>query len=199
MLIIVFIDIVALFGGVIIFAMTDNDDFDVSSDVSLRYASSRMMTAMSIGVPSVVLTILSVKYLGTRMTQKYGFLTQGLMFFILAGCFDPLDADRVFAVYCFLVFALSSGSNVTTFCLPTEIFPYEIRSTYNGIAAATGKLGAFVGVVLFGRIASYTSLPTVMVICGVLSLVGCIITHLYLEEEEEVIIDNNYTDSIAEL
>jgi MFS transporter, PHS family, inorganic phosphate transporter len=179
--------------------MTDSDDFDVSSDTSLRYVSSRMMTAMTIGLPSVVATIFSVKYLGTRITQKFGFLAQGIMFLILALCFDPLDADRVFAVYCFLVFALSSGSNVTTFCMPTEIFPYEIRTTFNGVAAATGKLGAFVGVVLFGRIALYTSLPTVMIICGVFALVGCAITHFYLEEEEEVIIDNTFKDSLDEL
>lgn len=190
---------VSLFGGVIVFAMTNDDDFDVSSDTSLRYVSSRMMMAMSVGVPSVVLTILSVKYLGTRITQKYGFLGQGLMFLILAVCFNPLNADSVFAVYCFLVFALSSGSNVTTFCLPTEIFPYEIRSTYNGAAASFGKLGAFVGVVLFGRIALYTSLPIVMIFCGVLSLFGAAITHIYLEEEPEVIIDNNYKDSMTDL
>ena len=143
--------LVTLFGAVIIFAMRDtDDDDDVSSDVSIRYASSRQLTALSFGIPSVMLTILAVKYMGTKITQKYGFLAQGVMFFITAGCFDPLNADNVFIVYCFLVFSLFSGSSVTTFCIPTESFPYEIRSTYSGIAAGIGKAGAAVGVFMVG-------------------------------------------------
>lgn len=141
---------VALFAALIIFAMRDQDDDhdDISSNASIRYAAIRQLIALSCGIPSVILTIYSVKYLGTKTTQKYGFMAQALMFFILAGCFDPLSADNVFTVYCFLVFFLFCGSYVTTYCIPAETFPYEIRTTYSGIAAAFGKLGAVIGVIL---------------------------------------------------
>jgi MFS transporter, PHS family, inorganic phosphate transporter len=41
------------------------------------------------------------------------------------------------------------GPNVTTFVLPAEIFLVEARTTAHGIAAATGKVGAFIGAFLF--------------------------------------------------
>ena len=38
---------------------------------------------------------------------------------------------------------------MTTFVLPSAVFPTEIRTTFNGIAAACGKLGAIGGIWLF--------------------------------------------------
>jgi MFS transporter, PHS family, inorganic phosphate transporter len=37
------------------------------------------------------------------------------------------------------------GPNTTTFVSPAEIFPVLVRTTSDGIAAASGKLGAFIG------------------------------------------------------
>ena len=37
------------------------------------------------------------------------------------------------------------GPNTTTFVYPAEIFPVRVRTTSHGIAAASGKLGAFIG------------------------------------------------------
>jgi hypothetical protein len=46
--------------------------------------------------------------------------------------FWVLSADRTF------------GPNVTTFVYPAEIFPVMVRTTGHGIAAAVGKVGAFI-------------------------------------------------------
>jgi MFS transporter, PHS family, inorganic phosphate transporter len=37
------------------------------------------------------------------------------------------------------------GPNTTTFVYPAEIFPVRVRTTSHGIAAAGGKIGAFIG------------------------------------------------------
>ena len=37
------------------------------------------------------------------------------------------------------------GPNTTTFVYPAEIFPVRVRTTSHGIAAAAGKIGAFIG------------------------------------------------------
>ena len=37
------------------------------------------------------------------------------------------------------------GPNTTTFVYPAEIFPVRVRTTSYGIAAAAGKIGAFIG------------------------------------------------------
>lgn len=36
------------------------------------------------------------------------------------------------------------GPNATTWLLPGEVFPTDIRATCHGISAATGKIGALV-------------------------------------------------------
>lgn len=66
---------------------------------------------------------------------------------------------------------------LTTFILPAETFPKEIRSTFGGIAAACGKLGAFVGAFSFGPLASSTSLPFVMAVCALLAVLGALLSH----------------------
>jgi len=51
----------------------------------------------------------------------------------------------IFVFYCLLLFSLNAGPAMTTYVLPAQTFPIEIRSTYNGISAACGKVGAAVG------------------------------------------------------
>ena len=75
---------------------------------------------------------------------------------------------------------------MTTFVLPAETFPKEIRSTYNGICAACGKLGAVVGVFGFGPLSRITSFPIVMSICAVISILGAGLSYFCIGAE------NNY-------
>jgi hypothetical protein len=47
--------------------------------------------------------------------------------------------------YCFTEF----GPSMTTFVMPSELYPVTTRATGHGISAGVGKLGAFIGVFLF--------------------------------------------------
>jgi len=44
---------------------------------------------------------------------------------------------------------MNAGPNATTYALPAEVFPSEIRAAGHGFAAASAKFGAAVGVFLF--------------------------------------------------
>ena len=52
-------------------------------------------------------------------------------------------------VYGVSYFFTEFGPNMTTFVLPSELFPVSMRTTGHGISAGVGKLGAFIGVFLF--------------------------------------------------
>lgn len=139
---------VALFGGDIINSMKSEDDDNVSTDASLRYAYGKEMIALAVGIPASIMTVLLITKYGLKRVQVYGFLFQALMFFLMAATFYPLKnqyPNLLFAIYCMLLFSLNAGPSMTTYCLPSKTFPYEIRSTFNGISAACGKLGAAVG------------------------------------------------------
>ena len=55
-------------------------------------------------------------------------------------------------LYCLTNFFQNFGPNTTTFIVPGEAFPTSYRSTAHGIAAASGKLGAIVAQVGFGKL-----------------------------------------------
>jgi PHS family inorganic phosphate transporter-like MFS transporter len=52
-------------------------------------------------------------------------------------------------VYGISYFFTGVGPNVTTFVLPSEVFPVSMRATGHGLSGGVGKLGAFAGVFAF--------------------------------------------------
>jgi nitrate/nitrite transporter NarK len=55
----------------------------------------------------------------------------------------------VIAGFVIFQFFVNAGPNATTFALPAEVFPSEIRAAGHGFAAASAKLGAALGVFFF--------------------------------------------------
>jgi hypothetical protein len=52
-------------------------------------------------------------------------------------------------VYGVSYFFTEFGLKMTTFVMPSELYPVAMRATGHGISAGVGKLGAFIGVFLF--------------------------------------------------
>ena len=182
---------VGLFGGEILSAIGGEDD-DVTDNSSIVETSWKQVVALSCGIPAVMVTIAMMPYFSLKTLQNMGFALISASFLLMAVCFYPLKKHYpgvLFALYCFLLFALQTGPNVTTFVLPPAVYPKEIRSTMNGLSAAFGKLGAVAGAYLFGAVAEVTSYPTVMIICAVLSAIGSVFTHFFIDDQ---ILDENH-------
>ena len=60
----------------------------------------------------------------------------------------PFPPRLEFGLLCGLIFALNWGVNVSTYVLPTEAFPSEIRSSFFGVSAAMAKFGALLGTII---------------------------------------------------
>jgi PHS family inorganic phosphate transporter-like MFS transporter len=178
---------VALFGGIIVNSLDSGDDNNVSSDESYRYATTHQIYALLTGIPASILTILAIRSFGARIVQIYGFLFQGVMFFVMSACYYPLLHSNstllLFLIYCMLLFSLNTGPSTTVSCVPCAVFPYEIRTTYIGVSAACGKVGAIVGSYIYSSLADATTLPTVMVICGCLACGGAVLSFFGLESD----------------
>jgi PHS family inorganic phosphate transporter-like MFS transporter len=125
-------------------ALSTRDDDSVSSNDSMRYGTSMNLIALSVGIPAQVIFIYLLQQKGTKLIQVVGFFLNALAFFLLAGLYTYLlhrNADALFALYCFLMFNLCGGTNISTFVLPAQTYDKRIRATFNGISAALGKLG----------------------------------------------------------
>mmetsp|Transcript_28299 Transcript_28299/g.62689 ORF Transcript_28299/g.62689 Transcript_28299/m.62689 type:complete len:564 (-) Transcript_28299:536-2227(-) len=198
---------VNLFGGQILTAINSSDDDNVSADASIHRVAMQQLLALSMGIPAIILAIYSLPW-GLKTLQVGGFLFISACFVLLAVLFKPLshgplkNKKVLFAVYCLLLFSLTYGPNLTTFILPAQMYPREVRATFNGISAACGKLGAFTGVYVFGPLAETTSYATVMVVCAALCVVGALISEVCIvplkADDSDDSLDESDDDSVIQ-
>lgn len=177
---------VNLFGGEILDAMKNDDDDSISSDKGIQQTAYKQMIALGMGIPATLFAIYMLTRVSTKTLQIYSFSFVVVCFILMAACFVPLknsSPDGLLALYCLLLFSLSSGVNVTTYILPAEIYPKRVRGTFNGIAAAMGKLGAVFGSYAFGALVQSTGFPTIMLLCAGVAAVGAVVTFVFIEED----------------
>jgi MFS family permease len=101
-------------------------------------------------VPGYVLAIARLDRIGHRRLQLTGFAMMALCFAVIAAVPGMTTMVVPFLlVYGVSYFFTEFGPNMTTFVLPSELYPVNMRTTGHGISAGIGKLGAFIGVFLF--------------------------------------------------
>ncbi|MGD0851759.1 MAG: MFS transporter [Acidimicrobiales bacterium] len=133
-------------------------------------------------LPGYALAVWKMDKIGHRRLQFIGF---GVM----AGCFVLLAAvpSLTTSVAPFIaIFGLSYlftefGPNMTTFVLPSEVFPVNMRTTGHGVAAGIGKLGAFVGVFLVPQLAEHIGLRGLLYVAGGAAVLGFLLTKVLPE------------------
>ncbi|KAI0648947.1 phosphate transporter [Trametes meyenii] len=107
-------------------------------------------------IPGYWATFLVIDRWGRKPIQLMGFTMLTILFVTMGFAYDKLTATQparnafVF-LYCLTNFFQNFGPNTTTFIVPGEAFPTRYRSTAHGISAASGKLGAIVAQVGFGK------------------------------------------------
>ncbi|GCF10523.1 MFS transporter [Dictyobacter arantiisoli] len=134
-------------------------------------------------VPGYIIAALTIDRLGRRWIQCVGFAITAIAYLVLA--FVPGISILVvpfLLVYGVSYFFTEFGANVTTFVYPAEIFPVMIRSTAHGISAASGKVGAFIGALVFPLVLARFGLPGAMLIAGIVSAAGLVLTFFTLPE-----------------
>lgn len=137
-------------------------------------------------LPGYILAALTIDRLGRKWIQCVGFAMMAIAYCVLA--FVPgLTAMTIpfLLVYGLSYFFTEFGPNVTTFVYPAEVFPVMVRTTGHGIAAALGKIGAFLGAFAFPFLIGRFQLPGAMLFAAVVSLVGLALTVFTLPEPNQ--------------
>lgn len=105
----------------------------------------------------------------------------GIIFLVCAIWYDWLLANQL-GLFQFLYFFSSFwgqfGPNATTYVVPGEVFPTDVRAFFHGISAATGKVGAIAASQVFAT-ASITTIFYTSAGCG---FFGCLFTWLFLPD-----------------
>jgi MFS transporter, PHS family, inorganic phosphate transporter len=128
-------------------------------------------------VPGYVLAIARLDRIGHRKLQLIGFAMMGLCFLIIAAVPGMTTTVAPFLlVYGISYFFTEFGPNMTTFVLPSELYPVTMRTTGHGISAGVGKLGAFIGVFLFPLLQSSLGLRGTLLLTAGASVLGLALT-----------------------
>lgn len=102
-------------------------------------------------IPGAFLGAIGADYLGPRVCLALGVSVQAIVGFIMAGCLESLTRHvAAFTVVYGIFLSLGEfgpGDNIGVLASKTSATP--IRGQYYGIAAAMGKVGAFVGTYIF--------------------------------------------------
>jgi len=138
--------------------------------------------------PGYVVSVFTIDRLGRKWIQCFGFAMMTLAYGLLAVA-PALTALTVpfLLVYGVSYFFTEFGPNVTTFVYPAEVFPVMVRSTAHGIAAALGKVGAFIGAFAFPYLLNSSfHLPGAMAFAAIVSLAGLVLTVFTLPETNQL-------------
>ena len=114
---------------------------------------------------------------------------QGVIFILygIVRWFARDNTDALFALMCFLYFFQSFGAGIGNYIVSSETYPVEVRSTFAGLSAAMGKMGAVVGILLFDSLLSlHHGTSITMFTCAGVCLMGVIVSTVLLEEQSEL-------------
>ncbi|KAL7580292.1 hypothetical protein ACA910_013022 [Epithemia clementina (nom. ined.)] len=127
--------------------------------------------------------LVDIPAIGRRRLQQWGLVATGILFVVCGFLLDRMSSSSsswlVVSLYFGTSFFGQVGPNCTTFLIPAEIFPTEIRTVCHGIAAASGKLGALFAAIIF----NYTQSDLDMfLLSGYASLVAGAVTFWTIPE-----------------
>jgi MFS family permease len=135
-------------------------------------------------LPGYWLAVRLLDRLGRRWIQIQGFALMALAFLLMGLVPGALTATVPFVALFGMSYLFTEfGPNVTTFVYPAEIFPVRVRASADGLSAAAGKLGAFLGAFLFPvLLASRGGLRSAELVTGGVCLLGVVISATLLPE-----------------
>lgn len=138
-----------------------------------------------IGLPGYFLAYHYIDLIGRKNIQMLGFFMMSICFFVLWIGHDwftnnaaPTERKYMYIGIYALSFLFSNfGPNTTTFVIPGEVYPAEVRATAHGISAACGKLGAAFGAFFFPYM---SSISDCMLACSVVAALGLLCTYYFI-------------------
>jgi MFS transporter, PHS family, inorganic phosphate transporter len=168
------------------------------------HASLEQKLAWSLGIfvvfalPGYLLAVAKMDRIGHRRLQFIGFAVMAACFLAL-GAFPALTTTvgPFLLIFGLSYFFVEFGPNTTTFVMPSEVFPLNMRATGHGTAAGVGKLGAFIGVFLVPQLQKHIQLRGMLLVAGVAAIGGFLLTLLLPEPAQRSLEELSGEDEAA--
>jgi PHS family inorganic phosphate transporter-like MFS transporter len=151
-------------------------------------------------MPGYICGVLFMESIGRKRLQMIGFTGEMIIFAIMAIFYKELKglSGLFIFLYALTFFFDDFGPNLTTFVIPSEIFPTAARATCHGLSAASGKAGAAVGGAAFLKVTNMfcpggvcgddhqhlldKGVRAVFIICSCIAFIGLLWTHFLVDD-----------------
>ncbi|KAI8614650.1 major facilitator superfamily domain-containing protein [Chytriomyces sp. MP71] len=151
-------------------------------DVFHQIAVGNIIIAFAGTVPGYWVAVALIERMGRKPIQILGFAVITICLIILAADWSNISKQQGPFLFVFTVaqFFFQFGPNTTTFVVPGEVFPTRFRSTGHGISAASGKIGAILGIQAVGPYFSANA-QLVLAVFAIILFTGGLATFLLPE------------------
>uniref|UniRef100_A0A0G4H4L2 Major facilitator superfamily (MFS) profile domain-containing protein n=1 Tax=Chromera velia CCMP2878 TaxID=1169474 RepID=A0A0G4H4L2_9ALVE len=159
-------------------------------DPTLRTKTVNSVIIAALSIPGYLVTVATINRIRRKTLQLCGFAALAIVFALLAGLFDILTSHPAafLLLYALTFFFSNFGPNATTYIIPGEFYPPRVKATLHGMSAASGKLGAAVGAVIFAPFVDQSlgvekereNVRWIMTACAGVAALGAVWTFLFI-------------------
>jgi len=129
---------------------------------------------------------MDTKWMGRVRMQVMGFVVTSIISLVCGFDYGPISGNSQLFLFLYLVqsFFGQWGPNCTTYLLPVELFPTDVRGQAHGISSASGKFGALVATLIFsyGANGGPVSAQIIFIVTGFACLVGVLVTIIFVRD-----------------
>lgn len=139
-------------------------------------------------IAGTILCLLLIDSVGRRKLEYTGFALAGISLFLYSiySMHFMSSFALLFAAFAMMHFFHNIGPTNITYLYPSEVFPTNMRGTGTGIATASSRVGAIMGVFLFPIIVSSLSLSYGLLFFAIFEFMGFAVTLKYAPETKGV-------------
>ena len=165
-----------------------------------EHTLTNLLVFVAVAVPGYLMSTLLLDRIGHRRLQLIGFFAMAVIFTSLGAISSSLaNAEVFFILFAASYFFIEFGPNVTTFVIPSEVFPVGARATGHGISSSIAKVGAFIGVYAFPIIARDLGIKGAILFAGIAAIAGLGLTLLLPEPARRSLEEVSKEDDVASL
>ncbi|MFM9136400.1 MAG: MFS transporter, partial [bacterium] len=150
----------------------------IADDIASTEATALLDIFLVLGFGVAIVTVERLGRVRLQLTG-FAFMTVALVILGVASALPGggnAHLALVFFGFAVFNFFMNAGPNATTYALPAEVFPSDVRAAGHGFAAGAAKLGAAIGVFFFPILLDSIGQPALLLGLAGVCLVALVVT-----------------------